>query len=100
MEGFTGSPGRFFARDSTIMDASATSIYPSLANKTVLISGGGSGIGAAFTRAFAERGSRVAFVDVAQETSEALVDELNAEGATKPLFLACDVATLRRCGIP
>jgi D-xylose 1-dehydrogenase len=73
------------------MDTSATSIYPSLANKTVFITGGGSGIGAAFTRAFAEQGSRVAFVDVARETSEALVDELNAEGASKPLFLACDV---------
>ena len=73
------------------MDASATAIYSGLANKTVFISGGGSGIGAAFTRGFAEQGSRVAFVDVAEETSEALVDELNAEGTTKPLFLVCDV---------
>jgi NAD(P)-dependent dehydrogenase (short-subunit alcohol dehydrogenase family) len=73
------------------MDASATAIYPSLANKTVLVTGGGSGIGAAFTRAFAEQGSRVAFVDVARETSEALVDELKVEGTKKPLFLPCDV---------
>jgi D-xylose 1-dehydrogenase len=73
------------------MDASATAIYPSLANKTVFITGGGSGIGAAFTRAFADQGSRVAFVDVSRETSEALVDELKVEGTKKPLFLPCDV---------
>jgi D-xylose 1-dehydrogenase len=73
------------------MDASATAIYPNLANKTVFITGGGSGIGAAFTRAFAQQGSRVAFVDVAGETSEALVDDLKVEGTKKPLFLPCDV---------
>jgi D-xylose 1-dehydrogenase len=66
-------------------------IYPSLANKTVFITGGGSGIGAAFTRAFALQGSRVAFIDIAQESGRALAEEIAATGAPKPLFLATDV---------
>jgi D-xylose 1-dehydrogenase len=73
------------------MDTSTSSIYPSLTNKTVFITGGGSGIGAAFTHAFALQGSRVAFIDIAQEPSGALVDQIHAEGATQPLFLPCDV---------
>lgn len=73
------------------MDTSTSSIYPSLTNKTVFITGGGSGIGAAFTHAFALQGSRVAFIDIAQEPSGALVNQIYAEGATQPLFLPCDV---------
>ena len=46
------------------MDAH-TPTYPDLVDKTVLITGGGSGIGAAFTQAFARQGARVAFLDIA-----------------------------------
>src|SRR4029077_11121079 len=73
------------------MDTTQTAIYPSLSGKSVLITGGGSGIGAAYTRAFAHQGSRVAFVDIAEDASSALVNELHAAGAPKPLFLRCDI---------
>src|SRR5215471_20284357 len=54
----------------------AASVYPSLADRTVFISGGGSGIGAAIVARFAEQGSRVAFCDIADEPSRALVSRL------------------------
>ena len=52
--------------------------YPDLAGRTVFVSGGGSGIGAAFVRAFAAQGCRVAFIDIADAPSEALAAELGA----------------------
>jgi NAD(P)-dependent dehydrogenase (short-subunit alcohol dehydrogenase family) len=58
----------------------AIATYPSLRDRVVLITGGGSGIGAAITRRFAEQGSKVAFIDIADEPSTALVAELRDEG--------------------
>ena len=39
-------------------------VYPSLRGKTVLVTGGGSGIGAAIVRHFAAQGAKVGFVDI------------------------------------
>ena len=52
--------------------------YPDLAGQTVFVSGGGSGIGAAFVRCFAAQGCRVAFIDIADAPSQALANELGA----------------------
>jgi len=52
--------------------------YPDLAGKTVFVSGGGSGIGAAFVRAFAGQSCSVAFVDIADAPSRSLATELGA----------------------
>jgi NAD(P)-dependent dehydrogenase (short-subunit alcohol dehydrogenase family) len=68
-----------------------TSRYAGLAGKTVFITGGGSGIGAAFTRGFAEQGARVGFVDIAEEASRALAAEIQKETGTAPLFIGCDL---------
>lgn len=65
--------------------------YAGLADKTVFITGGGSGIGAAFTRAFAGQGARVGFVDIAEEASRTLVAQIQKETGTAPLFIACDL---------
>jgi D-xylose 1-dehydrogenase len=73
------------------MDTGKTSTYAGLAHKTVLITGGGSGIGAAFTRAFAGQGARVGFVDIAEEASRALAAQIQKETGTAPLFIACDI---------
>lgn len=65
--------------------------YSSLAGKAVFITGGASGIGAAFVAAFARQGAKVTFVDVDTHNGEKLVAALAAEGCPKPLFIACDV---------
>jgi D-xylose 1-dehydrogenase len=66
-------------------------LYPGLAGKTVFITGGGSGIGASITRAFAGQKSKVAFVDIAEAESRALVADVQKETGTSPLFLPCDI---------
>jgi len=56
----------------------------------VIITGGASGIGASFVRAFVENGSKVAFLDLQRETGAALSDSL-VERAARPLFVPCDL---------
>jgi len=62
-------------------------VYPSLAQKTVVITGGGSGIGAVMVEGFARQKSRVFFIDVAVAESAALTTKLGA-GVE---FINCDV---------
>src|SRR5690242_16325411 len=54
--------------------------YPSLRGRSVFITGGGSGIGACLTESFARQGSLVAFVDISEAPSQALVQQLESEG--------------------
>lgn len=65
--------------------------YSSLAGRVVLITGGASGIGAAFVRAFAGQGARVAFLDIDKNAGDALVREIAASSGTAPLFVPCDL---------
>jgi NAD(P)-dependent dehydrogenase (short-subunit alcohol dehydrogenase family) len=51
-------------------------IYSDLEGKVVLITGGGTGIGEAIVRRFAEQKCKVAFIDIAREASEKLAQEL------------------------
>lgn len=53
--------------------------YPSLKDRTVLVTGGASGIGADIVRAFADQGARVAFLDVQVEAGNALARDVNAQ---------------------
>ena len=48
--------------------------YPSLEGKSVIVTGGASGIGAATVAAFAEQGAKVGFLDRDAESAAALKD--------------------------
>src|ERR1700745_2442750 len=67
--------------------------YPSLIDKVVFITGGGSGIGAAMVEAFAEQKANIAFVDIAIEPSKELVAKIGASHPP-PLFLHCDLTDI------
>lgn len=65
--------------------------YPSLAERTVWISGGATGLGAEFVRQFSDQGARVAFADIDEGAARDLCEEVAATGAFRPLFLPADV---------
>jgi NAD(P)-dependent dehydrogenase (short-subunit alcohol dehydrogenase family) len=80
--------------------ASATStgaIYPDLAGKTVLVTGGGSGIGEAIVRRFAVQGAKTAFIDIKEAESRALAEDLSEQGRSVHFEQAdlTDIAALR-----
>jgi NAD(P)-dependent dehydrogenase (short-subunit alcohol dehydrogenase family) len=62
--------------------------YRSLEGRSVLITGGASGIGAALVEAFAAQGARVAFLDLDAERGKALAAQAGAR------FLACDLTDI------
>lgn len=71
----------------------ARAIYPSLRGKRVLVTGGGSGIGAGLVAGFAEQGAEVVFFDIAEADSRALVAGLDGAVRYEPLDLT-DTAAL------
>ena len=83
------------AASETPAAASAASpglaVYPSLRGRRVFVTGGGSGIGAAVVSAFAEQGAQVAFIDVAEDASRSLAQQIVAAGHHAPWWQACDV---------
>jgi len=83
-------------------------IYPSLRDRTVLVTGGATGIGASLVEHFVAAGSRVAFCDIDVANGERLAASL-ADASHPPVFVPADltdadaiagvVATVRqRCG--
>lgn len=67
-------------------------IFPDLKNASVLITGGGSGIGAALTEGFIAQGSKVAFIDIANEESRKLCDKLEENYGTRPHYINADLS--------
>jgi NAD(P)-dependent dehydrogenase (short-subunit alcohol dehydrogenase family) len=67
--------------------------YPDLRDKRVVITGGGSGIGAELTAAFAGQGARVIFLDIAEQASRELEETLRG-APVAPRFIKCDLTDL------
>ena len=74
-------------------EAEGSAIYPSLRHKRVVITGGGSGIGAGLVEAFVRQGSQVTFLDVMTDESRALADSL-AGAEQAPRFIECDLTDI------
>ncbi len=68
--------------------------YPSLRERVVLITGGGSGIGASIVEHFALQGAKVAFLEILAECSEELVKSLSGRCPYPPLFVRCDLTDI------
>jgi NAD(P)-dependent dehydrogenase (short-subunit alcohol dehydrogenase family) len=66
-------------------------VYPSLAGRRVIITGGASGIGAGIVEAFANQGARIAFLDIDVEAGAAIASRFAPGG-----FHACDLRDLDR----
>jgi NAD(P)-dependent dehydrogenase (short-subunit alcohol dehydrogenase family) len=74
--------------------------YPSLRDRTVLITGGASGIGEVLVEAFTLQGAQVVFLDIADEAAAALIARLTPIAAHAPVYLHCDLtdtAALSTC---
>lgn len=74
-----------------------SAIYHSLKDKVIFISGGASGIGAAYVDAFLAQGAKVGFVDFNRDEAKAFVKKLNNDNV---FFQYCDVRDinlLRSC---
>ncbi|KAK5633819.1 hypothetical protein RRF57_009533 [Xylaria bambusicola] len=74
--------------------------YPSLRGKTVLITGGAEGIGAACVENFWTQGSKVVFLDISESSAQKLLAALRTSHpeieAPLPTFMQCDVTDLDR----
>ena len=68
--------------------------YPSLAGRVVLVTGGGSGIGASLVEHFCAQGARVFFLDIAEDVSHDLVHKLTTLTTLPPTFYPCDITQI------
>lgn len=55
-------------------------MWEDLKDKVVIVTGGGNGIGKAYSQAFARQGSKVVVADIDYDAVKKVVEELNAEG--------------------
>jgi NAD(P)-dependent dehydrogenase (short-subunit alcohol dehydrogenase family) len=67
--------------------------YPSLQDRTVLVTGGATGIGATLVRSFAAQGARVGFIDLAADAGAALAGALQ-DSRHAPRFVAADLTDI------
>ncbi|MBL4786614.1 MAG: SDR family oxidoreductase [Cohaesibacteraceae bacterium] len=65
-----------------------------LAGKTVLITGGASGIGAALVEGFVSAKAKVAFLDIDVSAANGLCSRIQKSHGEKPLFIECDITNV------
>jgi D-xylose 1-dehydrogenase len=70
---------------------STFAIYPSLKNRTVLVTGGASGIGADIVRAFDQNEARVVFLDIIDDAARDLEKQCK-----KAVYVHCDLLNINQ----
>ena len=78
-------------RTRAVLEQLARPVAPRFAGRVVLVSGGGSGIGAAACRRIAAEGGAVAVADKRLATAQEVADEIELAGG-RALALECDVS--------
>ena len=83
--------------------SSPSAIYPSLRYKTIIITGGAEGIGAAAVELFARQGSNVCIFDISRPSAESLIEHIKTLQpwhpdfpVSVPRFYEADVNDLER----
>jgi NAD(P)-dependent dehydrogenase (short-subunit alcohol dehydrogenase family) len=74
--------------------ASPFASYPSLKDRSVFITGGATGVGAAMVEEFAAQGARVGFLDIDAKAGKALARKIGDRGGHAPQFWICDLMDL------
>ena len=69
--------------------------YYDLENKRVFITGGGSGIGASIVEHFCEQGSEVYFIDINEDESKKLIEDIKNKNYSLPIFIKCDLLNIK-----
>lgn len=69
-----------------------SAIYPDLKDKSVFITGGGSGIGAALTEAFIAQGAKVSFVQ--RSDASQFCAQIAEKYERQPLYIPCDITDI------
>ena len=72
-----------------------TSIYKSLEDKVVMITGGSQGIGKSMVFEFVKQKSKVYFLDIDKEGALKLIDELEKQNLKKPFFYECNITNFK-----
>ena len=68
--------------------------FPSLQDRSIFITGGGSGIGASLVEHFCQQGAKVCFADIADDAAIALVMRLKEKGQAVPHYIHCDLRNI------
>ena len=69
--------------------------YYDLEKKRVFITGGGSGIGASIVEHFCEQGSEVYFIDINEDESKKLIEDIKNKNYSLPTFIKCDLLNIK-----
>jgi D-xylose 1-dehydrogenase len=73
------------------LDIAKEASYPSLRNRTVVVTGGASGIGEAIVEAFAAQHANVAFLDINNTAANQLIQKIETAGSPPPVYYHCDL---------
>lgn len=71
--------------------AGVTAQFPEFRDRSVLVTGGGSGIGAAVVEGFARQGAKVSFIDVAEDESRELALRISRDSEHPVHFFRTDL---------